>query len=250
MKGRGLVVFLALILATLATAGVFMYSRGVQEEAKTGGTMAQVVVSKVDLPARTDLDQMIKDDQFKIIQVPVGVVVDGAITSVDQLAGKSNSEAILAGEQIPAARISGNVPGGALAIPEGMEAITVSLDASRGVAGAINTGDHVVIYGTYTDFTDIDTGQKVPTTTTVLVPTAELLAVFRPIASSTFGSDDESATSGEQLPGSLAVTLALSPEDTQRFVFTMETGRVWFGLLPPDENGQPMKPISFAQVVK
>jgi pilus assembly protein CpaB len=250
MKGRGLVVFLALILATLATAGVFMYSRGVQEEAKTGGTMAQVVVSKVDLPARTDLDQMIKDDQFKIIQVPVGVVVDGAITSVDQLAGKSNSEAILAGEQIPAARISGNVPGGALAIPEGMEAITVSLDASRGVAGAINTGDHVVIYGTYTDFTDIDTGQKVPTTTSVLVPTAELLAVFRPLASSTFGSDDESATSGEQLPGSLAVTLALSPEDTQRFVFTMETGRVWFGLLPPDENGQPMKPISFAQVVK
>jgi Flp pilus assembly protein CpaB len=249
MKGRGLVVFLALILATLATAGVFMYSRGVQEEANTGGTMAQVVVSKVDLPARTDLDQMIKDDQFRIIQVPEGVVVDGAITSLDQLAGKSNSVAILAGEQIPAARISGNVPGGALAIPEGMEAITVSLEASRGVAGSINSGDHVVIYGTYSDVTDIVTGEKLPTTTTVLVPTAELLAVFRPLASSTFGSD-ESATSGEQLPGTLAVTLALTPEDSQRFVFTMETGRVWFGLLPPDENGQPMKPISFAQVVK
>ena len=82
-----------------------------------------------------------------------------------------------------------------------------------------------------------------------MVPTAELLAVFRPIASSTLGSD-ESATSNEQLPGSLAVTVALSPEDTQKFVFTMETGRVWFGLLPPDENGQPQKPISFAQVVK
>jgi pilus assembly protein CpaB len=249
MKGRGLVVFLALILATLATAGVFMYSRGVQEEAKTGGTMVQVIVSKVDLPARTDLDQMIKDDQFKVIQVPEGVVVDGAITSTDQLAGKSNSEAILAGEQIPAARISGNVPGGALAIPKGMEAITVSLDASRGVAGAINSGDQVVIYGTYTDFTDIDTGEKVPTTTTVLVPTAELLAVFRPLSTSTFGSDETQSPS-EQLPGSLAVTVALSPEDTQKFVFTMETGRVWFGLLPPDENGQPLQPISFAQVVK
>jgi len=249
MKGRGLVVFLALILATLATAGVFMYSRGVEEQAKTGGTMVQVIVSKVDLPARTDLDQMIKDDQFRVIQVPEGVVVGGAITSLDQLAGKSNSVAILAGEQIPAARISGNVPGGALAIPKGMEAITVSLDASRGVAGAISAGDQVVIYGTFTDVTDIDTNKKLPTTTTVLVPTAELLAVFRPLASSTLGSD-ESATSGEQLPGSLAATLALTPEDSQRFVFTMETGRVWFGLLPPDENGQPMKPISFAQVVK
>jgi pilus assembly protein CpaB len=249
MKGRGLVVFLALILATLATAGVFMYSRGVEEQAKTGGTMVQVVVSKVDLPARTDMDQLIKDDQFRIIQVPEGVVVDGAVTSLDQLAGKSNSVAILAGEQIPAARISGNVPGGALAIPEGMEAITVSLDASRGVAGAINSGDHVTIYGTYTDVTDIKTGEKLPTMTNVLVPTAELLAVFRPVSSSTFGND-ESATSSEQIPGSLAVTLALTPEDSQRFVFTMETGRVWFGLLPPDESGQPLKPITFLQVVK
>src|SRR4249919_1347052 len=204
MKGRGLVVFLALILATLATAGVFMYSRGVQEEAKTGGTMLQVVVSKVDIPARTDLDQLINDDQFRIIQVPESVVVDGAVTSLDQLTGKNNSVAILAGEQIPSARISGNVPGGALAIPKGMEAITVSLDASRGVAGAINSGDQVTIYGTYTDFTDIRTGEKIPTTTTVLVPTAELLAVFRPFASTPFGSDE--STAGEQLPDSLAVT--------------------------------------------
>lgn len=249
MKGRGLVVFLALILATLATAGVFMYSRGVQEEANTGGTMVPVVVTKVDIPARSDLDQLIKDDQFRTVQVPANVLVSGAVTSVDQLAGKNNSVAILAGEQIPAARISGNVPGGALAIPEGMQAITVSLDASRGVAGAINAGDHVTIYSTYTDVTDIDTGENLPTVTTVLVPTVELLAVFRPLTSSTFGND-ESATSGEQIPGSLTVTLALTPEDTQRFVFTMETGRVWFGLLPPDESGQPLKPITFVQVVK
>jgi len=246
MKGRGLVVFLALILATLATAGVFMYSRGVQEEAKTGGTMAQVVVSKVDVPARTDLDQLIKDDQFKIIQVPESVVVDGAVTSLDQLAGKSNSVAILAGEQIPGARISGNVPGGALAIPKGMEAITVSLDAPRGVAGAINTGDHVTIYSTFRDAPT--KGAERETTTVVLVPTAELLAVFRPLASATFGSDE--ATAGEQLPGSLAVTVALTPEDAQHFVFSMESGSVWFGLLPPDESGQPMEPITFAEVVQ
>ncbi|MGZ8566585.1 MAG: Flp pilus assembly protein CpaB [Actinomycetota bacterium] len=247
MKGRGLVVFLALILATLATAGVFMYSRGVQEEANTGGTMVPVVVTKVDIPARSDLDQLIGDDQFKIIQVPASVVVDGAVTSVDQLAGKNNSVAILAGEQIPVARISGNVPGGALAIPEGMEAITVSLDASRGVAGAINTGDHVTIYSTFRDAPGKGAVAN-ETVTVVLVPTAELLAVFRPLASSTFGGGDEAASS-EQLPGSLTVTLALTPEDAQRFVFSMETGSSWFGLLPPDENGRPMEPITYAQVV-
>ena len=107
MKGRGLVVFLALILATLATAGVFMYSRGVQEEAKTGGTMAQVVVSKVDVPARTDLDQLIKDDQFRITLLPESAIVDGAVTSIDQLSHRRTRVAILAGEQIPVARIKG-----------------------------------------------------------------------------------------------------------------------------------------------
>jgi pilus assembly protein CpaB len=210
--------------------------------------MVQVVVSKVDLPARSDLDQMIKDDQFKIVQVPEGVVVSGAVTSVDQLAGNSNVEAILAGEQIPTARISGNVPGGALAIPEGMEAITVSLDVSRAVAGSINAGDHVTIYSTIKGTLGGGAASK-ETVTVVLVPTAELLAVFRPPASTTFGGGEDS-TSSEQLPGSLTVTLALTPEDAQHFVFSMETGSTWFGLLPPDESGQPMEPVTYAEVVK
>jgi pilus assembly protein CpaB len=249
MKGRGLVVFLALILATLATVGVFMYSRGVKEEVNTGGTMVPVVVTEVDIPARSDLDQLIKDDQFKIIQVPASVVVDGAVTSVDQLAGKNNSVAILAGEQIPVARISGNVPGGALAIPEGMEAITVSLDAPRGVAGAINSGDHVTIYSTFKNVSgNVAAEVANETVTVVLVPTAELLAVYRPLASATFGSD-EATTAGEQLPGSMTVTVALTPEDAQHFVFSMESGSVWFGLLPPDANGETMEPITYAQVV-
>jgi hypothetical protein len=104
MNGRGLVVVSALILATLATAGVFMYSRGVPDTAES---MVVVVVSKVDIPARTDLDQLIKDDQFRLIQVPESVVVNGTVTSVDQLSDGHNRVLILAGEQIPVARIKG-----------------------------------------------------------------------------------------------------------------------------------------------
>lgn len=266
MKGRGLVVVLALILATLATAGVFLYARGVEEDAQAGGTMVAVVVSKVDIPARTDLNQLIKDDQFKLIEVPQDAVVGGAVTSLDQLSGKSNAVPILAGEQIPVARISGTVPGGALAIPEGMQAITVSLDASRAVAGAIQTGDNVSIYSTFkgipetqvradsvtvTESGGTATGVRVSksdTVTVVLVPTAQVLAVFRPISGSVFNGDEAAQT--EQLPGSVAITLALSPDDTQHFVFAMENGTTWLGLLPPDEDGQSLRPISYAEVLR
>ena len=65
------------------------------------------VVSKVDIPAGTDLNEVIKDDQYKIIQVPESVVVDDAVTSVDQLRDGHNIVAIFAREQIPVARIKG-----------------------------------------------------------------------------------------------------------------------------------------------
>jgi pilus assembly protein CpaB len=247
VKGRALVVVLALILATVATAGVFLYAQGLEKDAEAGGAMVSVVVSEVDIPPRTDLNLLIKDDLFRVIQVNEAAYVDGAITSVDQLADKNNAVAILAGEQIPAARISGNVQGGALSIPEGMEALTVSLDAPRGVAGLINTGDKVTIYATFGDVEERRSGEK-NTFTVVLVPTVELLAVHRPLSSTAFGGDDTEAQ-GEQLPGSLYATLALTPEDAQRFVFSMENGSTWFGLLPPDAEGEALPPITIDQVI-
>jgi pilus assembly protein CpaB len=257
MKGRGLVVFLALILATLATAGVFMYSRGVKEEAKTGGTMVQVVVAAEDIPARTDLDQLIKNDQFKIIQVPETAVVGGAITSIDQLRGKNNSAAILAGEQIPEARITGELQGGVLSIPAGMQALSVSLDAPRSIAGAVGVGDHVAIYATFRDVpADVECGfgfapgsGRGQNCTVALVPSVEVLAVNRPLAAGSLG-DSGVGEQTEQLPSSLGLTMALEPEDAEHFVFSLELGSVWLGLLPPDENGAQLSPISYAQVIE
>ena len=256
MKGRGLVVVLALILATLATVGVFMYSRGVEQKAASGGEMVAVLVSNADIPANSDLNELIKDGDFKLIQVPTNAEVDGAITSVDQLRDKRNSVAILAGEQIPVARIAGTVPGGALQIPDGMQAVTVSLDAPRGVAGAINTGDQVVVYATFKGVADEsrhNLAAQLPTQgvteTVVLVPGAHVLAVYRPLEGTTF-DNGEAQQAASSVPGSVHVTLALTPQDAQNFVFSQENGSVWFGLLPPDADGQSLKPVSFAQVLK
>jgi Flp pilus assembly protein CpaB len=48
---------------------------------------------------------LINDDQLRIIQVPPDAVVDGAVTSVDQLEHRRNTVAIQAGEQIPTGRL-------------------------------------------------------------------------------------------------------------------------------------------------
>jgi len=248
MKGRGLVVVLALVLASLATAGVFLYANGVKEEAKSGGEMVAVVVSNVDIPPNTDLNGLIKQNQFKIIQVPKVAVVEGAVISVDQLRDKSNSLAILAGEQIPVARIQGEgtVPGGTLGIPAGHQAITVAVDAPRAVAGAIGIGDNLAIYSTFSGFSTPN-GKNLPTTTTVLVPSVEVLAVYQPNYGDTGGLGAAASSRGS---GTITLTLALTPVDTQRMVFTMETASIWFALLPPKTNGTQLQKITLVQVVK
>jgi hypothetical protein len=103
-KGRWLVVVLALILVTLATIGVFLYSVPVKEHWEPP-SMVPIVVSKVGIPARTDLDQLIKDNRFRILRVSQEAVVPGAVTTILQLRDGCNRVVILAGEQIPAGLI-------------------------------------------------------------------------------------------------------------------------------------------------
>jgi hypothetical protein len=47
--------------------------------------------SKVDIPARTDLNDSIKVDQFEIIQIPTNWAHEGAVISVDQLRDRYDS---------------------------------------------------------------------------------------------------------------------------------------------------------------
>ena len=158
--------------------------------------------------------------------------------------------AILAGEQIPTARISGNVPGGALAIPNGMEAITVSLDALHGESPAIDQlrrpCDDLLHLQGRSDQARARRRRPSPLSSFPRQSCWRCSVRSRPPRSAA----TETQSPSEQLPGSLTVTVALTPEDAQHFVFSMESGTVWFGLLPPDANGQPMEPVTFAQVVK
>ena len=98
-KGKWLVVG-TLILTTLATAGVVAHSRRLEIARAINERIVAVVVFDVDIPAGTDLDQVIRNDQLEIVQVRSDVVVDGTVTSVDQLEHRRTRVAILAGEPI------------------------------------------------------------------------------------------------------------------------------------------------------
>lgn len=265
MRSRGVVVVLALILATIATGAVFLYSRGVRQDAIKGGDLRDVIVSKVDIPANTELDELIAASQFELLQVPVDAVVSGAVTDLSQLRGQRNGAFILAGEQIPLSRVqSGEIPGGVLGIPEGHQAISVTLDGPRAISGALAGGDNVTIYATFEgvkitlvqkDFLrslqqgsleGLQSQGELPEfdTTVVLTPEVEVLRVTHEAPS----DPAQEVSDAETAQGQTTLTLAFLPDEAQRFVFAMELGKVYLSLLPTDEAGTELEPLTFARV--
>lgn len=259
---------LALILATLATVGVFLYSKGVKQDALESGDRVAVVVSKVDIAANTDLNTLIEQDEFELQELPADAVIEDAITEISQLADRRNTVFIVAGEQIALSRVEGGqVPGGQLGIPAGHQAITVALNAPRAIAGALAGGDNVTIYATFsavdisllepnlakfvkqarTTTTGVDGQVEIPKfdTTVVLVPEVEVLRVIREVQSTDVPAEQQTA----DIEGAISVTMAFLPEEAQKFVYSLELGSVYLSLLPPDEAGVDLDPLTVAEII-
>ncbi len=221
MPSKGIAMAIAVVLAATATFALYLYIRSIDDRPATAD-LVSVVVATSDIAAGTDLTEAIADGSFDSISVPADVAVPGAITDLSELEGRATASAIVAGEQIPTARLEGTVVGGTLGIPENHEALTVALEAPRAAGGAIRKNDHVTVYGTFKGLADDASGGSA---TVVLVPNVEVLDVASPAAGGIGSSDTE-----------LSITLALRHGDAQDVVFALEQGSVWLGLLPPGER--------------
>ncbi len=263
MKSRGLVVAIAAALTAAAVLFVFLYTKGVKQEAATGGSLSAVIVAKQDIPANTALDPLIEQGVFTQLRVPTDAVVDGAITDPEQLRGLTTTAPILANEQIPASRLdTGQAPaGGILGITEGNVGLSIELDTARGVEGHVTNGDNVAVFATFSADTPIrktalrallspgqiqkllDATQNgtVPSATSpviklgvpftvTLVASVRVLDVQNPFVDET----------GKSSSGNISMTLDLTPADAANVVFASENANLWVGLLPPQNpHGYP-----------
>jgi pilus assembly protein CpaB len=237
MNSRGTAITAAAVLALVATAGVFLYVQGVRHSASTGGGTVSVIVSKQDIPAGTHLDALIASGDFTTTNVPRDDLVQGVVTDLNQLRGQTTAFPVLANEQISTARFKGETEavGGRLGIPDGYVATSISLENQRMVGGAIQQGDHVTLYGTFSAPGGSGSGQAQQTQT--IVPDVRVIGVST--------STDASAGSVQTL-----VTLALRPYDSELVVYTQEQGHIWISLLPPNQQGVTSTPVKSSNLVR
>jgi hypothetical protein len=259
MRSRGLVVAIAVILAIAAAGAVILYTKGVKQDAVSGGSLSTVIVSGQDIPANTNLNTLIDQGVFSELGIPTDAVVDGAVTELSQLKGQTTTAPILANEQIATSRLSsGEAPaGGPLGISADHVGLPIVLDGGPAGYGVIQRGDYVVVYASFKE------GQVVSKNVLrSLLSPAQLQRVYASLQGGTSGDapvvvmpfpftativsstrvldirnpvNEDNKFSEENIP----LTLDLLPEEASSVSFALAyADSVNLGLLPPqNEDG-------------
>jgi len=255
----GIVASVALLGAgTLLLVG---YVRGAEDRALAGEELVSVMVVDEAIEAGISVEEIA--ESLRVEQVPVKVLVEGAISDIAGLSGMVTAADLLPGEQLTAARFADPV---SLLVhepveqPPGTVRVTVSLSPERAVGGQLIPGDTVGVIASFDPFdvTSAEPGEVIDGEGGVGVPiyvgsTAEGEPAGLKTPNSTHlilmgvvvtnvqveqlpvSPEDATADVPDLAPtGNLLVTLAVAPADAEKVVFTAEHGFLW--LVSDDET--------------
>jgi pilus assembly protein CpaB len=214
---RVLVVLSALVLAAFGALVLVSYVRGADARAEAGAVLVPVLVVDAQVPAGTSVDDLA--DSVSTAQVPQRLVATGALGDLADVEGLSTTVDLLPGDQVVAARFADPAvqAAGAVAVPAGLQEISLTLEPQRAVDGDLDAGDEV---GVYISSGGLDVTATTPAVTALVVDRALVTRV-----SSTGGGAD--LTGAGQ---TVTVTLALHQADAARVIAGAGQDGVWLSL--------------------
>ncbi len=254
---RTIILIGAIVVGVLAAFATLRYVSGVEDQANENAKQVPILVATDTIPEGMSVAEasslgLIAQAEISQSNVPVD-----AVDSTDQL-----------GNKIAVVDISARTPitnslwitqdeafvTNAERIPEGMVAISVSVDQVRGVAGLIVPGDKVNLMVTGQANTDEEAAAAAgaATTTGVLTRPAytvyqgvEVLFVGQNAAVATAqqgaeGAEDEEASQLVQ-GGSNLLTLSV-PQEAAEVVASVDSASIYLTLVPPDYVFEPVVP--------
>ena len=244
MDRRRLLLILAVFVAIMGTALVFLYVQGADKRAGDQFDNVSVLKATQDIAAGETYDQALADGKIASADVPRNQLTTGYQTSTTALKGEIASVPVFAGQQIISSQFGDSVqaatstlPG----IPDGMMAISVNLTDPDRVAGNIQNGSDVAIFVTWTlqqSATAAASGTAAQSTR-LLLPKVMVLNVGspQPPSTSTTTADDGTQTT-EQLPKTL-LTLAVTQKEAQKVILASKALSLTFGLLNDKSEVKP-----------
>jgi pilus assembly protein CpaB len=219
MKQRFIGIVASVLLAVMGAGLLVMYVRGAEHRALKGQKATQVLVV-TDMVAKgtkaEDIGARTREEM-----VPAKVAAQGAVASIESLAGEVALVDLLPGEQVVGTRFGAAAQAERAGVPPGMLQVTVAVDQVRAVGGGLRTGDTV---GVVVSFDDPETSRFVLHKLKVTDVRTEQ------------GAQVTSRPQDPFPPGKMMITLAVDSPSAERLVFGAEHGRLWLGEEPQEAN--------------
>jgi pilus assembly protein CpaB len=263
-KRRIIGIGLALLLAFIGTLSLVGYVRSAKDKAVADEALVDVYVVDELVPKGAEPD-VIKSS-VSLEQVPARLKQEGAITDLTSLGDNVAAADLQPGDQLLAARLVAKE----LVVEEVTDKVQISalLEAERAVGGALKKGDLVGVYLSFDPF-DLDESGAATEETTETGASEETATTTAPKKSPNISRlefqhvlvtnvqtieapvslDDDNETGLEQVTGTqYVVTLALSPEQSERFVFATEFGHVWLSIEPASVSDDGTRAVTLGNV--
>lgn len=229
MKVRVISAVLAVILALIGAVLVSGYVQAADARALEGTETKEVFVVEAATAAETPVEELSKNLRKQTL--PQSAVAEGAVTNLEEFNGRVTAVALQPGEQLLTSRLvslnSLQEPG-RVAVPKGLQEVTVQVSADRVVGGQVKAGDFVGLFASF----EQGPGDK-PATEMVFHRVLVTSVQGAPAASES--SDEEAAPDAPPVPeGAMLVTLAQDAADSEKTVFAAEFGRLWLSKQPEE----------------
>ena len=252
MKRRVLAITLAIVLAVLGTAGVLAYVHAADARALAGQRAVTGLVAQGKIPSGTTAGTALQSGILVSQKLPASAVPSEAVSSITPAVSGLVMDTDLQPGQVllrPMLVTSSQLTG-ALAIPRGMVAVTISLCLPAAVAGYVQPGSEVAVFDTYSNSKSktvqgncIGSGSNQSSggglvLTRVVLPRVLVLSVGPAPYAGTNGTSSTSAnstaSSTDPTPSTsnqVLVTLAVDQADAERLILVTEAGVSYLALL-------------------
>ncbi len=254
MNRRFALFAIAFVVALASTGAVFAYVSKVDARALAGQQPVSVLVVAEKVEAGTKAEDILGKDLARVETVARGNLPDGAVSDVKALSRKVALTDMYPGEMLLDVKFGAEAPpnSGALTIPEGKLAISITLGDPQSVAGFVTPGAEVAIFDTFNVFPKDAASGQTPSgdrltddydknrATRLLLARVSVLAVDAKTTSKTVSADEpEQAAAGTAPVKTVALTLAVSQQEAEKAIHAAETGSLWFALLSPTSATAP-----------
>lgn len=216
MGRRVMAVLAAVLVGLIGVGAVMVYASGADSRAVAAQHPQTVLIATALVPAGTSAADAVAKGLIVPTQVAAKAVPLGALHAVDAATGKLVALSDIApGEFIAAARFGTvSLSQGAIQVPDGTFAISLTLSDSARVGAFMTPGSHIVLYDTYAPPSSATKSTRVLLDDVLVIAMGS--ATLKPAPAATDGAP--AAVAGPLM------TVALPPEKAATLVHVIQTG--------------------------